>query len=272
MQSSITETRHRAPRSGQLVLFLAVLALSLALAGCEAPPTTVVPNPTPLIGDTPDPFITVTWSTDEGCQLATVDDEDTVTTGPCEGEQRVSTFGADMPQAVEDYAFLINGYAPFTVETPSGTVEFGGEGTVLATPAQQRMIAEWTRWVAENAAGGVDAATFLALNWQRQGGVAGFCDQLTVYRYGIASANTCGPAPGEPDRYWLTPVQLAQLYDWLDAYAPLQIEQTDPGTADAMIITLMLNGTGDAQADAEQQQELLDWASTVYQFSAEDTE
>ena len=62
----------------------------------------------------------------------------------------------------------------------------------------------------------------------------------------------------------LDAAQLEHLFTWLDGYLPIQDYQTDPATADAMTLELLLNGTGSRAASDEEKQALIDFASTLY--------
>jgi hypothetical protein len=62
-----------------------------------------------------------------------------------------------------------------------------------------------------------------------------------VYVTSIALASACKQEESVvPERIFLNAGQLEQLYAWLDSLRPFEIDQTDPGTADAMTIQLQL--------------------------------
>ena len=156
-------------------------------------------------------------------------------------------------------------YAPFEVETPSGWISFQGQGSLQAGPAEQRALAEWARLVLLEAQSGRSTADQgLALAWHREGGIAGFCDDLLVYAYGKVQATNCKSSPADARLLQLDAAQLEQLFTWLDGYLPIQDYQTDPATADAMTLELLLNGTGSRAASDEEKQALIDFASTLY--------
>ena len=87
-------------------------------------------------------------------------------------------------------------YPAFSAQTPAGQVAYYGYGTAEATPAQQRAVAEWAQMLYLEVSSPAPVVNLgLALTWQRVGGIAGFCDDLKVYRSGLAVATTCKAAP-----------------------------------------------------------------------------
>lgn len=164
-----------------------------------------------------------------------------------------------------EMANALAAYAPFKAETPSGWISFPGQGSLQATPAEQRALAEWARLVLLEAQSGRSTADQgLALAWHREGGIAGFCDDLLVYAYGKVQATNCKSSPADARTLQLDAAQLDQLFQWLDAYLPIQEYQTDPATADAMTRELVLNGTGSRAASEEEKQALIDFAFALY--------
>ncbi|MCA9956758.1 MAG: hypothetical protein KC434_18640, partial [Anaerolineales bacterium] len=197
--------------------------------------------------------LTLTWHDGDICTTAILQADSGVQTGPCEGTLSSYAFSADTPEAATLLANFNTIYAPFTKETAVGDLTFNSAlGTTIATPSQQRQIAETARWLVETAvAGRSSAANYLVLSWHREGGIAGFCDDLTIYTNGRAEATSC---KGTTTQIGLNDAQLNQLYAWLDTFRPFDANQSDPaGAADAMQISLRFNGRGSEDAkDAEQ--------------------
>ena len=100
------------------------------------------------------------------------------------------------------------------------------------------------------------------LQWDRVGGIAGFCDSLTVYWDGWAVAGTCmgemigqGRLPGD---------QLTRLYDWSNTLQAFDNQSGDePSVADAMTVHIALDGLGGTPATGEQIQEIGTLASEI---------
>jgi hypothetical protein len=200
---------------------------------------------------------------DQICNVAQIGTEG-VAFGLCGGPLMGGRVG--MPERLDELAEFRSTFAPFKADTPAGSVSFSGEGDEEATPAQQRMIAEWARLVQMEAAAGRSGASWgLAFAWHREGGIAGFCDDLTVYVTGIAYATSCaGNEPTNLGQIRLDADQLAQVYDWVDTLMPFEHEQTDPATADAMTVRMVFSGAGSEIATAEQIAEIEEFASLLY--------
>src|SRR5690606_16481296 len=141
-------------------------------------------------------------------------------------------------------------------ETPAGIVTFNGAGSVTAAPAEQRMIAEWARQAALEASAGRSGASWgLAFAWPREGGIAGFCDDLTVYVTGQLFASSCKGQPAETfSARRMTAEELEQVYTWIDEIAPFEYIQDDGAVADSMRVTLVFSGAGSTPADDATQQ------------------
>lgn len=156
-------------------------------------------------------------------------------------------------------------FASFTAQTAAGKLEFTGMGTRNASPSEQRAMAEWVQIVTEAAAtGGAGANAGLALSWHREGGIAGFCDDLVIFRSGIAQVSTCRGSARPLGEGYLSASQLDQLFAWLDGLKPFSQKSSDPAKADAMLIQLLLNGTGNQATSDGQKQDMLLFAQDVY--------
>ncbi|MGB5052297.1 MAG: hypothetical protein WBO46_25330 [Caldilineaceae bacterium] len=253
-------------------IFVPFLLLLGACVPAAPVPATATPTVAPTAAataavaatdDTPAVGLTLTWQDGDNCTTALLQPESGVQTGPCNGQPTNYPFSTDTPDAAALLTRFVTAYAPFTAETPIGTVKLNSTGTTRATPAQQRQMAETARWLIETAmAGRSSAANYLALSWHREGGIAGFCDDLAISTTGLAQATTCkGTAPVVT----LSDAQLGQLYTWLDTLQAFDATQDDPvGVADAMHISLRFGGRGAVPADAPQQQAILDFASALF--------
>jgi hypothetical protein len=103
------------------------------------------------------------------------------------------------------------------------------------------------------------------LIWHREGGIAGFCDDLTIDAVGLVDAASCADDPAATVSHGqLPPDDLARLEAWLDQYQPFEVEQVDPATADAMAITLTFVGRGPAEPTDADKQQILDFAAEIY--------
>lgn len=202
----------------------------------------------------------------------------TSATQPCRSAQistSTLTFGAcgmsqqplkwQSPDHKAQYGYFTETYATFNADTPAGKLQFTGKGGCKASPSEQRAIAEWVQIVVEAAAGsGAGANAGLALSWHRQGGIAGFCDDLIIYRSGVAQASTCRGSARLLGTGYLSASQLDQLFAWLDGLKQFSQKSTDPAKADAMTTQLLLNGTGINTASEAQQQAMMLLAQDVF--------
>ncbi|RPI48300.1 MAG: hypothetical protein EHM56_13855 [Chloroflexi bacterium] len=103
------------------------------------------------------------------------------------------------------------------------------------------------------------------LTWHREGGLAGFCDELSVMGDGRVVVNTCrGGEDTILGEGTLTPDQQAQLEEWVSRFTAVDIEQTDPATADAMTVRLALAGRGSAEATEQELQAIRDYVASLY--------
>lgn len=84
-------------------------------------------------------------------------------------------------------------------------------------------------------------------HWHREGGIAGFCDDVTIVSMTTASVSSCRARP--PAFFadvQLTADEQAALSEWLATYDTDTYEQADPATADAMVIAIQIYGEGSA--------------------------
>lgn len=136
-------------------------------------------------------------------------------------------------------------------------------------PVVSRLVLWWLSWGLLLACGSTPAApgdgvqdSTVVLSWKRDGGFAGFCDELKITASGDVTASTCR-TPGVKART-LPTNELTRLNEWRRAFGPVSITSRDDAPADAMTLTLTLSGTGDGQPSEAQRLELLDWAQRIY--------
>jgi hypothetical protein len=105
----------------------------------------------------------------------------------------------------------------------------------------------------------------LILTWHREGGIAGFCDEVKVYGSGEALVSTCkGGETKELGRVQLSPGQMGQLRVWAETLRSFEFEHTDQAVADAMTIRLAFAGTGAAEASDADKQAMQDLAAQLF--------
>jgi hypothetical protein len=109
----------------------------------------------------------------------------------------------------------------------------------------------------------------VALTWSRSGGIAGFCDSLTIYLSGEVQASNCKSSDMVEKSLSdvLSAQEIATMNQWISKYGTITIDASDPkGAADAMSVKLTMNGTGTTQnMDKASQQLLLTFVQGLYQ-------
>lgn len=150
------------------------------------------------------------------------------------------------PGRVSDLRSLLQTYKPFQAHAPEGELVFRGRGAAVAGPVERRMILEWVRQVAAEAAGGRTSAAFgLALAWHRGAG-PGNCDDVSVYLTGEVQASSCASKAAVSGH--LAPGPLGQLYGWFDRLKPLQVSGSVTEGRTESSMRLIFAGHGPAAA------------------------
>lgn len=103
----------------------------------------------------------------------------------------------------------------------------------------------------------------LALTWKRNGGIAGFCDSLTIYLSGEANADNCKADMRNGN---LLPAEVTQLETWVMQFGQVNLDESDPANvSDRMTRQFSLFGDGSTQPSSADQQTLINWAQDLYQ-------
>lgn len=104
----------------------------------------------------------------------------------------------------------------------------------------------------------------LAMDWAEQGGIAGLCENITVYLSGEIYGQNCRPG-GDGRMGVLTAAQRTQLYAWMDKLANTTVDLSDPkGAADAMTRTADLFSSGPQTATQADKQAIFDFGQALY--------
>jgi hypothetical protein len=107
-----------------------------------------------------------------------------------------------------------------------------------------------------------------AMMWKREGGIAGFCDQLFVFRSGevfISKCNSQTEGMMSTLANLLSPQEVTQFNDWMAEFDKAKLDASDPkGVADRMVVTLQIIGAGEKTPTEAEQQELFDFAQELY--------
>lgn len=217
--------------------------------------------PEPVIGE---PILSWMHTASEGaCQEARFSTEGLVF-GRCGGVQMSVPYA--LQERESELSEFAAAFASFTADTPAGSIEFQGDGPDKASFAQQRMLAEWANLAHQEAQMGRSGASWgLVLGWHREGGIAGFCDDVAAYVTGTVYLSSCRDEKPEPlGQFRLDGEQLAILFDWLDAFAPFEYEWKDPAQADGMTVSLVFAGRGEQVATGPEQTQIVDFAQNLF--------
>jgi hypothetical protein len=109
----------------------------------------------------------------------------------------------------------------------------------------------------------------LALIWKRQGGIAGFCDTLTVFLSGEVYASRCKPQDDGRMGIFaklLSADEQAKFTDWMTTFAMTKLDASDPkNVSDRMVVTLEVFGMGTKPPTQAEQQELFQFSQDLFQ-------
>lgn len=164
-------------------------------------------------------------------------------------------------QSQADY--LRQRYAPFTADTIRGSLIFSGTGTVVASEAEQRAIAEWAliRWKEANV-GYLSADVGLSLSWHEES--SSLCGGLWIYQTGLAVAWNCSGAEAVAVSF-LSAAQLQQFYTWLDSGRQWNISRIDQKSDKPGKITLQFPWSAPGEkTTVEDPENVLSFAREAY--------
>ena len=95
-------------------------------------------------------------------------------------------------------------------------------------------------------------------------GIAGFCDDVTVYVTGDVYATSCrGGQPKELGRGRLTADQLKQVFAWVDDLRNFEIGHEGPVAPDELIIRMVFSSAGAREASDADKQAIQDFAAEL---------
>jgi len=109
----------------------------------------------------------------------------------------------------------------------------------------------------------------LALTWRREGGIAGFCDTLTVCLSGEVYGNKCRPQPdGRMETFasLFSATERKQFDAWVIQFGLVNLDASDPqGVSDRMVIELVFYGMGSGKPGKAEEKTMITWAQSLYQ-------
>ncbi len=106
------------------------------------------------------------------------------------------------------------------------------------------------------------------LHWTRTGGIAGFCNTLTIYQGGGVRAINCeGGVVRQVIHKQMPPGQVQILQNWVNQYNSLSLHHTTPAPLHNEIVSLQFGGTGSQSFDPQQMRSLFDYAASVFTWA-----
>ena len=171
----------------------------------------------------------------------------------------------------EDAIALVSTEAEDWPDDCLGIREEGLMCTQTITPGFQIMLEANGRQVEyrTNEDGTLIRPATVLMTWKREGGFAGFCDNMTVYLSGELHRSSCkqGPAANERLIDILSTDEILQLENWANSYGNISVDASDPkGVSDRMIVTLEFIGLGNQETlSAANEKELLEFAQSLNQ-------
>ena len=202
-----------------------------------------------------------------GSQVVQV--EDTVTVGPVE-EMVIGQLASNLELNESDISVVSSSDVKFAdacmgvvmKDVECAQVEISGKIIILEADGVQY------EYHVSNDGTQVQPAT-LALTWTREGGIAGFCDSMTVFLSGEVYGNQCRSAPnGAMGTFTdlLSKTEREKFNDWIKEFGKVDLDASDPkGVSDRMEVTLSFYGNGKGTLTKPDEQELLLWAQKLFQ-------
>ncbi len=109
----------------------------------------------------------------------------------------------------------------------------------------------------------------LAITWKREGGIAGFCDNLTIFLSGEVYGNQCKAQPNGTQgilRNLVSRSEFDLFNKLMTEVGQVDIDASDPvGVSDQMTVQLSVYGTGSGSLSDSDKQELLNVLQTLIQ-------
>ncbi len=104
----------------------------------------------------------------------------------------------------------------------------------------------------------------MVFTWHREGGIAGFCDDVTVHLSGEVLVSSCGGSqPPAPRHAWLGQDRRQTLATWAASLSSFVSETTTPAAADAMTERIVFTGAGVRVAGEDEMRAITELANEL---------
>jgi hypothetical protein len=106
-----------------------------------------------------------------------------------------------------------------------------------------------------------------AMEWKREGGIAGFCDYMTVFLSGEVYVSDCKGGGGMGTLAdLLSASEREQFTTGMKEFGTVELDASDPeGVSDRMVVTLSISGRGNEQPAPADEEALLQLAQNLFQ-------
>jgi len=109
----------------------------------------------------------------------------------------------------------------------------------------------------------------LALTWKREGGIAGFCDNIAIFLSGEVYGYKCrAESDAKIDTFanLLSASEQKQFTAWITEFGQVTVDASDPkGVSDRMEVVLELYGVGSSKPSDTEEQAVFAWAQDLFQ-------
>ncbi len=244
------------------ILIGLLIVAAVLIAGCTGTPSpTPTTAPTPMATETP-----VAEPTPTPSPTATAEPSAT----PIPGDTfAVEAAKADLAQRYGISTSTISVVQTEPIQWPNSClgVELPGTACAMHVVDGYRVILKTggLQYEYHTNVDGSEVLAALAVVWHREGGIAGFCNDLAIDVTGQAIAFSCEAGPSTEVARQLLSVENRQKLDtWRISLQPFEYNQTDSATADAMSVQLSFTGYGTNVATNTQKRDISDFASAAY--------
>jgi len=109
--------------------------------------------------------------------------------------------------------------------------------------------------------------TTFALTWKREGGIAGFCDNIIVFLSGEVYVSNCrGAGRMGTMAKLLSADKLKQFNAWISEFGQFELDASDPkGVADRMVVTLSFFGLSNGEPTTADKDAMFLWIQDLFQ-------
>ena len=105
----------------------------------------------------------------------------------------------------------------------------------------------------------------IVLTWTRTGGIAGFCDGMTVTAGHRATLGTCEDPGADQVTVFLSAEWIERVDEWRDRVGPFEYRHEDPpGQSDRMTVTVQFQSWRAPGASEAEQQEIANFAAELF--------